>query len=83
MSKQILTTLNRLKKLAYSQLKIEQAEFFEDWQQNIATHWHAEPADVPRAINGMKFRGDRLKSIGNGQVSIAAAAAFLILEEIK
>jgi hypothetical protein len=29
----------------------------------------------------MTFRGDRLKAIGNGQVSRAAAAEFLILEE--
>lgn len=53
---------------------------FEAWQQNIATQWHAEPTDVPRVISGMAFRGYRLKAIGNGQVSRAAAAAWRILE---
>jgi hypothetical protein len=53
---------------------------FEAWQQKIATHWLAEPANVPRVISGMKFRSGRLKAIGNGQVSKVAASAYLILE---
>jgi len=37
--------------------------------------WGAEPA-VGRVVNGLAYRVDRLKAIGNGQVSLVAAAAF-------
>lgn len=37
--------------------------------------WSAEPA-VGRVVNGLAYRVDRLKAIGNGQVSLVAAAAF-------
>ena len=40
--------------------------------------WPAEP-DVGRVAHGVARRVDRLKAIGNGQVSVVAAAAFLHL----
>lgn len=42
--------------------------------------WAAEPA-VGRVANGVANRVDRLKAIGNGQVSLVAATAFRILSE--
>ena len=40
--------------------------------------WDAEP-HVGRVANGVAYRVDRLKALGNGQVPIVAAAAFRIL----
>ena len=37
--------------------------------------WHSEP-DVGRVANGVAYRVDRLKAIGNGQVPIVAKNAF-------
>ena len=42
--------------------------------------WPLEP-DVGRVVDGVAARVDRLKAIGNGQVSRVAAAAFLQLME--
>ena len=42
--------------------------------------WATEPA-VGRVAHGVADRVDRLKAIGNGQVSLVAAAAFRILTE--
>jgi len=43
--------------------------------------WYSDPADLPesglgRVVNGVADRVDRLKAIGNGQVSIVAAVAW-------
>lgn len=42
--------------------------------------WSSEPG-IQRVANGVANRMDRLKAIGNGQVSIVAATAFRILGE--
>lgn len=42
--------------------------------------WKVEP-DVGRVVDGLAARVDRLKAIGNGQVSRVAATAFTILSE--
>jgi DNA (cytosine-5)-methyltransferase 1 len=42
--------------------------------------WAVEP-DVGRVANGMAFRADRLKAIGNGQVPLSAAEAFRQLSQ--
>jgi len=42
--------------------------------------WPTEP-DVGRVVNGMAARVDRLKAIGNGQVSRVAATAWRILSD--
>jgi DNA (cytosine-5)-methyltransferase 1 len=47
--------------------------------------WRHDPAETPkscmgRMANGVANRVDRLKAIGNGQVSIVAATAFRILK---
>jgi len=42
--------------------------------------WPSEP-NVGRVVNGMASRVDRLKAIGNGQVSRVAATAWQILSE--
>jgi len=44
------------------------------------TWWDKEP-NVPRVGNGLKYRTDRLKAIGNGQVPLCAAEAFRQLQE--
>jgi DNA (cytosine-5)-methyltransferase 1 len=50
--------------------------------RTIAKHswWSVEP-NVGRVANGMADRVDRLKAIGNGQVPLCAATAWLILME--
>ena len=42
--------------------------------------WEAEP-DVGRVVDGVAFRVDKLKAIGNGQVPLQVAVAFTILAE--
>ena len=41
--------------------------------------WDSEP-NIPRVADGVAFRVDRLKAIGNGQVPLAAATAWKLLE---
>jgi DNA (cytosine-5)-methyltransferase 1 len=43
--------------------------------------WTNEPGGVPRVAKGVKNRVGRLKALGNGQVPLTAALAFLILHE--
>lgn len=45
-----------------------------------ASWWSVEP-NVGRVANGVAFRVDRLKAIGNGQVPLCAATAFKLLME--
>ena len=40
-----------------------------------------EPEGVPRVTQGMEFRADRLKAIGNGQFPLSAAIAFDLLSK--
>ena len=40
--------------------------------------WSAEP-DVGRVVNGLASRVDRIKALGNGQVPLQAAVAWMIL----
>jgi DNA (cytosine-5)-methyltransferase 1 len=42
--------------------------------------WSVEP-NVGRVVDGLAFRMDRLKAIGNGQVPLCAATAWKILNE--
>ena len=44
--------------------------------------WKVEP-DVGRVADGVAYRVDRLKAIGNGQVPLCAATAWRILNEQK
>jgi len=52
------------------------------WREQLAIginrKWPVEP-ELGRVVNGMAHRMDRLKAIGNGQVSRVAATAFTIL----
>lgn len=50
-------------------------------QAHPGSWWQTEP-DVGRVVDGLAFRVDRLKAIGNGQVPACMAAAFSILSEI-
>jgi DNA (cytosine-5)-methyltransferase 1 len=43
--------------------------------------WHSEP-DVGRVAHGVANRVDRLKALGNGQVSLSAAVAWKILSKM-
>jgi hypothetical protein len=54
--------------------KLEPLESFTEFDESW---WDVEP--VPRVLIGATARADRLKAIGNGQVSIAAATAWQIL----
>jgi DNA (cytosine-5)-methyltransferase 1 len=44
--------------------------------------WYETEPDVGRVADGVASRMDRLKAIGNGQVPIVAATAFLQLQQI-
>lgn len=48
-------------------------------QALIGTNWWATEPRVGRVANGLAYRVDRLKAIGNGQVPSVAANAFEIL----
>ena len=50
------------------------------FSMRINGKWPVEP-DVGRVANGVAARVDRLKAIGNGQVSRVAATAFELLQE--
>lgn len=58
----------------------------EQWQESEgrgegladSSWWEAEP-DVGRVVDGMAFRVDRLKALGNGQVPVVAATAWRLL----
>lgn len=52
----------------------------QSWGTSIgsARWWGAEP-NVDRVVNGLAFRVERLKAIGNGQVPLCAATAFELL----
>lgn len=45
-----------------------------------ASWWSIEP-ELGRVANGVAYRMDRLKAIGNGQVPLCAATAFTLLQE--
>lgn len=47
-------------------------------KQSRENVWSTEP-DVGRVVNGVAFRMDRLKSIGNGQVPAVAVLAWIVL----
>ena len=48
---------------------------------SISGWWQAEP-NVGRVADGVAARVDRLKAIGNGQVSLCAATAWKVLNEL-
>jgi len=50
-----------------------------EWTRSACQGWWAVEPDVGRVANGVASRVDRLKALGNGQVPICAAAAFLLL----
>lgn len=67
-------------------------ERFAEWKERSeqGTWWDEEPADLPRLITGMtkaqskataRVRRQRLTALGNGQVPLCAAAAYLLLSE--
>ena len=45
------------------------------WEFPAPSWWEAEP-DVGRVVDGLAYRVDRLRAIGNGQVPAVAARAF-------
>jgi len=43
--------------------------------------WNCEPGDVPRVVQGMSKRVAQIQALGNGQVPLCAAVAWLILSD--
>lgn len=43
--------------------------------------WAVEPDGIPRVAPDVEKRAARLRAIGNGQVPMTAAAAFLLLAD--
>lgn len=62
----------------YSQLCCREYAETQNMPQLYAGVWQTVP-DQLRAFDGVAYRMDRLKAIGNGQVPIVAAMAFLTL----
>jgi len=48
--------------------------------QSDGNGWWAVEPSVGRVVNGLANRGNRIKALGNGQVPLQAAAAYLILD---
>ena len=48
----------------------------------LGTLWNKEENGIPRLAAECKNRAKRLKAIGNGQVPLCAAVAFVTLKEI-
>lgn len=51
---------------------------FQAWFENMAGYWEEEP-DIPRVAQGVENRVNRLKAIGNGQVSLCLVKAWEVL----
>jgi hypothetical protein len=63
---------------------IESEKILFDYCIDNVDNWSVDPADIgicPRVTDVKTHRVDRIKSIGNGQVPITAAMAFLIMME--
>lgn len=55
-------------------------EAFAQWLDGVRNGtWWPNEMDIPRVAKGIANRADRLKALGNGQVSAVAAAAWTIL----
>lgn len=65
---------------ALSESRSGGGETVESWNGGRPEFWCAEP-NVGRVANGVSFRVDKLKGLGNAQVPIQAAAAFQLLYE--
>ncbi|MCB1717821.1 MAG: hypothetical protein KDK05_22065, partial [Candidatus Competibacteraceae bacterium] len=52
----------------------------DDWlSETVNREWWQHEHDLPRVAKGVPNRTHRLKAIGNGQVSVVAAMAWMIL----
>ena len=51
------------------------------WERTPAPDWSVSEAVSDRVPNGMAYRLDRFKAIGNGQSPVVAATAWRILNE--
>lgn len=47
----------------------------------VGEHWRVEPG-MGRVVNGMANRFNRIKCLGNGQVPLQAAAAYILLDNL-
>ena len=75
-----LSTCNQPSSRPRKQLLEKQFGGSSNEQRKIKYEWPAEP-NVGRVANGVASRVDRLKAIGNGQVSRVAATAWKLLKE--
>ncbi len=66
--------------IGFTSLEPLPAETFAQWLDAVTngTWWPNEP-DIPRVAKGITNRVDRLKALGNGQVSAVVAAAWKLL----
>lgn len=60
--------------------QLSRRESFRRDAEKSKQQWAAEP-NLGRVVNGVAFRVDRIKAIGNGQVPLAAATAFNLLSQ--
>jgi DNA (cytosine-5)-methyltransferase 1 len=63
--------------IGWSSLEPMSIEVFNHWLANH--HWEDWEPDIPRLVTGVKDRINRIKAIGNGQVPICMAVAFILL----
>jgi len=60
---------------------------YNEWLSNVETMWQQDPSErevdpIPRVATGVENRANRLKAIGNGQVSLTMVTAYKLLESI-
>ena len=64
--------------IGWTSLEPLSADAIEDW---LTPGWWDEEPPIPRVTQGQVERKRRLMALGNGQVPLCAAVAFLLLTE--
>ena len=75
------TTIKRCEKFSSSSQNKKPTSYvgWHDSHRKSTTDWWTFEPDICRVADGVAFRNDRLKAIGNGQVPLCAATAWRIL----
>jgi DNA (cytosine-5)-methyltransferase 1 len=76
------TTIKRCEKFSSSSQNKKPTSYvgWHDSHRKSTTDWWTFEPDICRVADGVAFRNDRLKAIGNGQVPLCAATAWRILK---
>ena len=77
------TTIKRCEKFSSSSQNKKPSSYvgWHDSHRKSTTDWWTFEPELGRVADGVAYRNDRLKAIGNGQVPLCAATAWRILSE--